>query len=117
MNPPTFGYKAQFAALQDLFAILPHNDKLLIQQVVGSLLYYALAVDCTLLVALGEIDPNQSLLIKDTMKTSTWLLNYVAFNPNSIITYATSAMCLHIHGDTSYLSVPKARNRAGSHFS
>ena len=34
---------------------LPPDGVLQVQQVVGSLLYYALAVDCTLLVASGDL--------------------------------------------------------------
>ena len=104
------------ATEQETSAILPHSDKLYVQQVVGSLLYYALAVDCTLLVALGEIASSQSAPTQDTMKKLTWLLNYVASNPNASIRYEASDMCLHVHSDASYLSVPKARSRAGGHF-
>ena len=46
----------------------------------------------------------------------TWLLNYVASNPNATLTYVASDMCLHVHSDASYLSAPKARSRAGAHF-
>ena len=115
-TPPNFGSKIQMATEQETSAILPHSDKLFVQQVVGSLLYYALAVDCTLLVALGEIASSQSAPTQDTMKKLTWLLNYVASNPNASITYEASDMCLHVHSDASYLSVPKARSRAGGHF-
>ena len=114
--PPNFGCKTQLATDDDCSAVLPESGKLFVQQVVGSLLYYALAVDCTLLVALGDIASNQSSPTTDTLKKLTWLLNYVASNPNAVLTYAASDMCLHVHSDASYLSVPKARSRAGGHF-
>jgi hypothetical protein len=42
-------------------------------------------------------------------------LDYAATYPNAIITYKASDMILAIHSDTSYLSEPKARSRAGGH--
>ena len=92
------------------------RQKLLVQQVVGSLLYYALAVDCTLLVALGDLAAVQTRATKDTMDKLVWLLNYVASNPNAEVTFVASDMCLHIHSDASYLSVSKVRSCAGAHF-
>ena len=65
------------------FPTLPPAKKLFIQQVFGSLLYYALAVDCTLLVALGDLASAQAQPTVDTMNKLTWLLNYVASNPNA----------------------------------
>ena len=60
-TPPNFGAKTQFASNQDISDTLPNKDKLFVQQVVGSLLYYALAVDCTFLVALGDcIQPSSA---------------------------------------------------------
>ena len=49
------------------------RQKLLVQQVVGSLLYYALAVDCTLLVALGDLAAVQTRATKATMDKLVWL--------------------------------------------
>ena len=80
------------------------------------MLYYALAVDCTLLVALGDLASCQATPTQDTLDKLVWLLNYVACNPDAEITYQASDMCLHIHSDASYLSAPKARSRAGAHF-
>ena len=92
------------------------RQKLLVQQVVGSLLYYALAVDCTLLVALGDLATVQTRATKDTMEKLVWLLNYVASNPNAEVTFVASNMCVHIYSDASNLSVPKARSCSGAHF-
>lgn len=69
-----------------------------------------------LLIVHWDIASNQSSPTTDTLKKLTWLLNYVASNPNAVLTYAASDMCLHVHSDVSYLSVPKARSRVGGHF-
>ena len=75
-----------------------------------------MAVDCTLLVALGDLASVQTKATEETMDNLVWLLNYVASNPNAEVTYTASDMYLHVHSDASYLSVPKARSRAGAHF-
>ena len=87
-----------------------------VQQVVGILLYYALAADCTLLVALGNLAAVQTQSTEKTLDKVIWLLNYVASHPDAKITYVASDMCLHAHSDASYLSAPKAKSRAGGHF-
>jgi hypothetical protein len=43
-------------------------------------------------------------------------LDYAATHQDTIITYKKSNMVIARHSDTSYLSKPKARSRAGSHF-
>ena len=95
---------------------LPSAGILNVQQVVGSILYYALSVDCTLLVALGDLSAVQTNAMDETLEKIMWLLNYCATHLNAEITYVASDMFLHAHSDTSYLSVPKARSRAGGHF-
>jgi hypothetical protein len=56
----------------------------------------------------------QSKATVHTTAAVTQLLNYFARTPMS--SYWASGMILHIHSDASYLSEPKARSRAGSHF-
>ena len=86
------------------------------QEIVGSLLYYALALDNTMLVALGDLAAAQSQPSWATWDTMIWLLNYAATYPEAEILYVASDMCLHIHSDASYLSAPKARSRASGFF-
>ena len=43
-------------------------------------------------------------------------LNYAATHPDAKIWYIASEMHLWIHSDTSYLTIPKARSRAGGFF-
>ena len=115
-NQPIYGRTQQFAANESDSPKLPPAGVLHIQQVVGSLLYYALAVDCTLLVALGDLAAVQTQATEKTLEKTIWLLNYAASNPDASITYVAGDMCLHTHSDASYLSVPKGRSRAGGHF-
>ena len=115
-TPPIYGKKTQLVNDPLTSPTLSPAKKLFIQQVIGSLLYYALAVDCTLLVALGDLAASQANPTEDTLDKLVWLLNYVACNPDAEISYTASDMCLHVHSDASYLSAPKARSRAGAHF-
>eukprot|EP00560_Eucampia_antarctica_P004776 CAMPEP_0197841784 /NCGR_PEP_ID=MMETSP1437-20131217/46376_1 /TAXON_ID=49252 ORGANISM="Eucampia antarctica, Strain CCMP1452" /NCGR_SAMPLE_ID=MMETSP1437 /ASSEMBLY_ACC=CAM_ASM_001096 /LENGTH=143 /DNA_ID=CAMNT_0043451585 /DNA_START=706 /DNA_END=1134 /DNA_ORIENTATION=+ len=66
--------------------------------------------------ALGSIVSQQSNATEKTMATVNMLLDYAASNPNAIIRYIVSVMKLYIHSDASYLSLPKARSRAGGFF-
>ena len=50
------------------------------------------------------------------MRRTKQLLDYVATQEESVLTYNASAMKLAVHSDASYLSEPKARSRAGGHF-
>jgi len=52
---PAYGAKTQFAMETDNSDTVPAADKNFIQQVTGTLLYYARAVDPTILVALSAI--------------------------------------------------------------
>ena len=87
-----------------------------IQQIVGSLLYYARAVDSMLLIALGTIAGERNKPTATTAKAITQILNYVTTHPLAVIKYEASPMQLHIHSDASYLSVAKAGSHAAGHF-
>ena len=56
-NQPTYGLRVQFANSQDDMPVtlLPDSTKNTIQKIIGIFLYYALALDLTMLVALGTL--------------------------------------------------------------
>ena len=88
-----------------------------VQQVLGVLLYYARAVDSTMLTAIGTIATDQATGTHATMKAITHLLNYCTTNPEATIRFIASDMVLWTDSDASYLSAPKARSRAaGYHY-
>jgi hypothetical protein len=95
---------------------LGEEDITRIQQVVGTLLYNARAVDPTLLVALGTLAAAQTKCTKSTAKALTQLLNYAATHPDATLRYTASGMVLYLHSDASYLSESEARSRVGGHF-
>jgi hypothetical protein len=89
-------------------------ESLRLQEVVGTLLYYASAIDCTMLVALGSITAAKTT--KDTSQLVTQLLHYSATNPDAVIEYKRSDMVLHVHYDASYQSKSQARSSSGGYF-
>ena len=85
------------------------------QGVIGSLLYYARAVDNKLLMTLSSIAATQASATENTRAEINKLLNYCATYPNDGITYRASSMVLAAHSDASYGSESKSRSRAGGH--
>ena len=92
------------------------EDKVFVQQVTGTFVYDARAVDPTMLVALSAIASSQSSPTEETMEKVKYFLDYAASHPDAILTYSASDMKLSVHSDASYLTEPKARSRSGGHF-
>ena len=114
--PTKYGAKIQYAAEEDTSPKLTKLDKTYIQEVIGTFLYHARAVDCTMLCALGSLASQQAEPTEATMKRIKQFLDYALSNPDAIVTYHASNMVLSAHSDASYLSETKARSRAGGHF-
>ena len=92
---------------------LPPEHIKRVQQILGSLLYYARAVDPTLLVTLSSLEQYQATPNNQTQGAINQVLDYCATHPQAILQYRQSDMILKIHTDSSYLSEPKARSRVG----
>lgn len=113
---PKYGAKTQFAALPDPSPPLKPDQIKRLQQIIGVFLYYARAVDSTMLVALGTLAASQTYATENTNKAVLQFLDYAASFPEAVVRYTSSDMILHIHSDASYLSESKARSRAGGIF-
>ncbi len=81
----------------------------------GTLLYYARAVDNKLLHALSEIGTQQATATDATNTRLNHLLDYCATYPNDGILYRASDMIIAAHSDAAYLNASKASSRAGAH--
>jgi hypothetical protein len=86
------------------------------QEVIGVFLYYARAVDCTMLTALSSLATQQANPTTTTLDRVYQFLDYALSHPNAGITYQASDMILAAHSDASYLSTTNALNRASGHF-
>ncbi len=82
----------------------------------GSILYYARAVDMTVLMALSSIAVEQTRAMEQTMRRCKQYLDYLSANANATVRFYASEMILNIHSDASYLLEAKARSRACGHF-
>jgi len=116
-NPIKYGKDNQAPSpLDDSPLLDAAGKKRGVQQIVSSFLYYAQAVDPTILMALSEISSQQSAPTENTMKRVNQFLDYMWTHPDAVIRYRASDMILNVHSDASYLSAPKARSRAGGYF-
>jgi hypothetical protein len=114
---PNYGARQpQLSPALDNSPLLDSEQKTRIQQIVGTFLFYARAVDATMLVALGSISSQQSAPTEATRTAVNRFLDYAATHPNAVLRFSASDMVLHIHSDASYLSEAKARSRAAGHF-
>ena len=84
--------------------------------VAGTLLYYARAVNPTILTALSSIATEQAKPTQNTLKKVKQLLDYCATQDNAIITYNASKMILAVHSDAGYCNEKNAQSRAGGLF-
>jgi hypothetical protein len=112
---PVYGAKTQYATTDET-PPLTAQQCLTIQKVTGSVLYYARAVDPTVLMPLNDIAAEQSKAMEKTQAATNQMLDYLATQPDATIRYHASVMILHIHSDASYLSVSNARSRLGGLF-
>jgi hypothetical protein len=112
----TYGAKAQYVEADIPSSSLDKEGQKYIQAVTGTLLYYARAVDSTMLVALNAIATQQASPTQKTMERAKQLLDYAASQEEAVLTYNASDMVLAIHSDAGYLNERKSRSRAGGHF-
>jgi hypothetical protein len=100
---------AQSPALSD-------KDVNKLQQLTGTLLYYARAVDLTLIMPINVLASEEPNATEVTAYKVIKLLNYCNTHPETKIRYHASEMIFHIHSDASYLSENEAKSRAGGIF-
>jgi hypothetical protein len=115
-NPHIYGAKAQFVNDETISPALSDRDVNKLQQLTGTLLYYARAVDPTLIMPINVLASGQSKATEVTADKVIKLLNYCDTHPETKIRYHASEMVLHIHSDASYLSENEAKSRAWGFF-
>ena len=84
-TPPMYGQKIQFATSEDLSEPMSTSQLLRLHQVVGNFLYYARAVDSTMLVAIGDLASAQNCGTKNTATQLVHFLNYVVTHPDAVL--------------------------------
>ena len=107
---------AQYATKEDDSPLLLPKDTKYIQSVVGSFLYYARAIDNTMLPALSQIAHQQSSPTVTTKKKCQQLMDYANTYKHAKIRFYASDMVLEVDSDAAYLVMPKARSRYAGYF-
>ena len=114
-TPPVYGRHSQPAVVDESPALPPEQVHRL-QEIVGVFLYYARAVDATLLRKITQLSSAQSFATEQTAQQAAHFLQYAGQHPDAGITYFASVMQLTGHTDGSYLCEEHGRSRAGAPF-
>jgi hypothetical protein len=115
-NQKQYNSKVQLPLPKGMSKLLDNSGKKGIQKIVGSIFYYAWAVNMTVLMALSTIAMSQAAPTKQMMERCIQLLDYLAMHADAKIRFYKSGMIINIHSDASYLSEQKACSRACGHF-
>jgi hypothetical protein len=115
-EPKRYGADAQSPLPQDISRKLNEKEIKQVQKIVGSILYFARAVDMTVLIALSTIASEQTKGTARTLEKAYQVLDYLATHPNAVVRLRALEMVMNIHSDASYLSEPRVRSRACGHF-
>ena len=86
------------------------------QGVIGSLLYYARAIESPMIPVLNEISHRRASPTQNTIDKCKMLLNYCTTHPNGRVRFRASDMVLHVDTDAAYLVLPNARSRIAGYF-
>ena len=110
--PPEYGKQVQYEEIDDTSPVSPAS-KTRIQEIVGVFLFYARAVDPTMLTAVNKLASKQANPTESVVAASERLMQYAARFPDATIEIRPSDMQLMCHSDASYLSEQNSRSRAG----
>jgi hypothetical protein len=113
---PQYEAKTQYAESQDKSPLLNIEKAKHVQAVMGTLLYYARAVNSTILTALSSLATEQAKPMQKMMEKVKQLLDYCAGQEEAIITYNKCKMVLVVHSNAGYCNRKKLHSRAGGHF-
>ena len=97
-------------------ALLSPAELLRLQQINGTILYYARAVDALLLTSCGRIGSRIADPTMEILQRAERLLAHMGTYPDATIVYYPSDMLLEIFADASYNSEKNARSRGGGFF-
>ena len=108
---PIYGKNRQMATPEDMTIPLDSNGIKYVQKAVGSFLYYARAIDNTILPTLNEIALYQAKPTQHTLQKIQMLFDYLNTYPDAEIRFYASDMKLYVDSDAAYLVAPKAKSR------
>ena len=112
---PIYGSRLQMTPVNESDPLPPEGIRR-VESIVGSILYYARALDSTMLPSLNDIGSKQASATTSSNKQCTMLLDYAATYPNAKIRFYASDMNLQADSDAAYLVLPFARSRYAGYF-
>jgi hypothetical protein len=112
-NPLVYVAKAQYVENETTCPALYTRDVNQLPQPMVTLLFYARAVDPTLIMPINVLASEQSKATSYTADKLIKLLNYCSTHPEIKIRYHAYDMILYIHSDASSLSERESKSRAG----
>eukprot|EP00957_Ditylum_brightwellii_P020514 1546689-Ditylum_brightwellii.AAC.1 len=81
-----------------------------IQSIIGTSLYYSNAIDGPALLALNNIDMQQSAPTQATIVDAKWIMDFFHTYPNAVLSFFTGSMQLRVDSDAAYLVVPAVKS-------
>jgi hypothetical protein len=117
-TPPRYGSSApQLAPSPDTSPPCTPAEHTRLQQIIGCLLYYGRALDCTYLTSVCALSSAQAHATQNVLSDAARLLSYASTHSDSSLIFTACDMVLHTHSDGSYLSRPNGTSVAGGlHF-
>ena len=112
-TPPSYGSRLPQTISVDNSPPLDAAAILELQQITGCMLYYARAVDYTMLPAVTAISSDQAHATAATLEDVNRLLAYAASYPDNQLVLTACDMVLHMQSDGSHLSRSRSRGVAG----
>jgi hypothetical protein len=98
-EPKRYGADAQSPLPSNNTQKLTNNEIKQVQKIVGSILYYARAVNMTVLMALSTIAGKQTKGTKRTLEKAYQVLDYLAMHHDAKVQFCASNMVMNIHSD------------------
>ena len=111
-TPPAYGKHSQMTEIDESAPATQAEVKEL-QEIVGCIMFYARAVDGTMLPAVNHIASEMKDATQGVMAMADRLLAYTVEYPNNALVLTACDMILHVQTDASYLSRSGARSVVG----
>jgi hypothetical protein len=113
---PKYGKKLPELIIEDESPMLSISEITTLQEIIGTLLFYARAVDYTILTAVSHVSSRQAKPTQEVMNDAFRILQYVASYPAHKLVFKACDMQLRGHSDASYLTRSNSRSVAGGIF-
>jgi hypothetical protein len=96
-----YGANTEFIEVKEDIPLLPPKGITRIQQLAGTIMYYARAVNPPLIMPVNYLASEHTKATAATADKVIKLLNYCATHPEATLHYQASYMILNIHSDAS----------------